>query len=180
MHIPVEPGDLLACRSDGTGGRLIRLGAAIKDAVTGKAEPNLSNHIAIVHHRDAHGTLWALEGRPGGVGWADAKHYLQSPWTISNAGQPKTDKQRELVTSGALKLLGSPYDWAAIADDALNAFGINMPGWNPQFGKVPGHVVCSSLAAYVYAKAGLEHPDGERNVSPADWLALIFLHHWEG
>src|SRR5262249_12912450 len=42
----------------------------------------------------------------------------------------------------------------------------------------PGHVVCSSLAAYLYAKAGLEHPPGDRLVSPPDWQQLLIENRW--
>jgi len=79
----VQPGDVLAVRGGGLAGKLIRLGAAFR------GQPNLDAHIAVVHHTDEHGTVWALEGRPGGVGWRDAKAYLASPWTVTNAGQPK-------------------------------------------------------------------------------------------
>jgi len=103
----VKPGDLLATHSQGGGwgGRLIRLGAALRD------QPNLSNHIAIVHHVDASGTLWVLEGRPGGVGWRDATPYMESKMTVCNADQPKSDRQRKIVCDGAVALIGTAYDW---------------------------------------------------------------------
>lgn len=58
----VQPGDVLVTRSGGWQARLIRLGAALRD------KPNLSSHVAVVHHTDVKGTLWVLEGRPGGAG----------------------------------------------------------------------------------------------------------------
>ena len=46
---------------------------------------------------------------------------------------------------------GTAYDWQAIVADAGHAFGLDI-AWLPDFrtGQVPGHVVCSSLAAYAY------------------------------
>src|SRR5262244_4651766 len=79
----VQPGDILVTRSASLFGRLIRLGAALRD------QPNADNHVAIVHHTDKHGTTWCLEGRPGGVGWRDARDYLRSPWTMTNVGERK-------------------------------------------------------------------------------------------
>jgi len=66
------PGDLLLTRSKtGVFGRLIRVGAALRD------EPNLINHVVIVDHQDRQGTWWGIEGRPGGVGWVDLQRYRQ-------------------------------------------------------------------------------------------------------
>ena len=38
-----------------------------------------------------------VEGRPGGAGWRDARDYLTSKWTLTNAAQPKTAEQRDAV-----------------------------------------------------------------------------------
>lgn len=176
--ILIQPGDLLLVRSTGWGARWIRFGAAMRELVTGHDEPNLVNHVAIAHHYDPAGTLWVYEGRPGGVGQRDASDYLSNAFTVTNIAQPKTPEQRKTVVATSNALFGTPYDWEAIADDGLMSFGLHLPGWQPQFGKVPGHVVCSSLAAYAYAKAGLAHPSGDRNVSPADWDAFLIEHHW--
>jgi hypothetical protein len=170
----IEPGDLIVTRGNGWGSFLIRLGAALRD------RPNLINHVAIVHHTDAKGVTWCIEGRPGGVGWRQASDYLKSPYTISNAAQPKTLAQRKDVCAGAVAMLGTPYDWEAIAQDAAGAFGLDDV-WQLKFGKagsVPGHVVCSSLAAYLYASCELQHPAGDREVTPADWLALWIERGW--
>jgi len=172
----IKPADLLLTRSTGWASWMIRFGAALRD------RPNLVNHVAIVHHIDKEGTVWCIEGRPGGVGWRDAKDYLSSPHTMCNYKQPKDEAQRKIVTDGAVAMLGTPYDWEAIASDAANSF----PGlaniwnlkWGPQ-GTVPGHVVCSSLAAFLYdPKAKLARPEGDREVAPADWLALWIDRGW--
>lgn len=178
MITNVMPGDLLLIRTDGWQARFIRFGAATRELITGHDEPNLVNHVAIAHHIDAKGNLWVVEGRPGGVGWRQANDYLSNAWTITNVAQPKTHLQRLYVCETATALLGTAYDWTAIVDDAAESFGLNLPTWDAQFGKIPGHVVCSSLAAYAYARAGLAHPDGQRNVSPADWDTFLVEHHW--
>ena len=169
MTVTVQPGDVLAVRSGGLAGTLIRFGAALRN------RPNLSNHIAIVSHYDDNRTLWCIEGRPGGVGWRDARDYLASPWTFTNSRQPKNPGQRALVTRTARAMLGTPYDWAAIAGDGLSDLHL----WDPVGGVVRGHVVCSALAACAYDKAGLPRPLGdERMVQPADWDEWILTEGW--
>jgi len=170
----VQPGDLLATRSGGWAGMMIRLGSAFRD------QPNLHNHIAIVTHTDGAGTTWCVEGRPGGFGWKDAASYLNSKWTVHNRVQPKTLAQRHQVMAGAREMVGADYDWLAIAHDAAGAFGLDKV-WKLKWGKdgeVPGQVVCSSAAAYLYAKAGLDHPGGDREVTPADWTELWVEKGW--
>jgi hypothetical protein len=171
---PVQPGDVLLVRTGSIAGTFIRLGAAL----TGK--PNLASHVAVLHHTDGHGTPWAIEGRPGGVGWRDARQYLTSAWELDNAAQPKTDLQRQRVCGTMEALIGTAYDWPGIVADALSALRIRLPGWDPSWhGTVPGHVVCSSLAAYAYAKAGLPCPAGDRNVTPGDWDQFVLTKAWE-
>lgn len=166
----IQPGDVLAVRTSGWPAVMIRLGAALA------GKPNISNHVAIAHHWDAAGTLWAIEGRPGGVGWRDAADYLASPWTLSNVAQVKTDAQREVVIKTAVALLGTPYDWAAIVGDGLDDLHL----WNPVAGAVHGEVACSSLAAYAYDKALLARPGGaERRVQPAGWTGFMLTRGWE-
>lgn len=182
MTLPVQPGDILAVRSPGPGGRLIRFGAAVKELITGTAEPNLDNHIAVVDHTDAHGTVWCLEGKPGGVGWRDATSYLTSPWTVTNTGQPKSVVQRAKVCKTVEAMIGTPYDWQAIVADAGEAFGLKDIWAQASGSGVPGHIVCSSLAAYAYDRAALlaPSPADYAHVSPADWVAFIIEHRYQG
>ena len=170
-----QPGDVLVTRSNSVFGALIRLGAAIRD------QPNLGNHVAVVHHTDKSGTVWVIEGRPGGVGWRDATDYLRSRWTITNTGQPKTPAQRTTVVQAVHAALGTPYDWGGgIAADAATA--LHLPDlWAEKWdGRVPGHVVCSSLAAWAYNTAGLAHPlyDDLPRTTPADWDQFILTRGW--
>lgn len=169
----VRPGDVLCTRSGGWQGWLIRFGAALRD------QPSLSNHIAVAHHTDAHGTLWAVEGRPGGAGWVDARNYRASSWTVTNAEQPKTDAQRQAVCDVMVTMVGTEYDYAAILADSVACLGWQLPGWDPSWhGQVPGMVVCSSLAAYGYTKGGLRCPAGEREVTPGMWDAWVLTKGW--
>jgi len=176
----MQPGDVLAVRTPDLGGRFIRFGAAVKELVTGSAEPNLDNHIAVVHHTDTHGTTWVLEGKPGGVGWRDATSYLASPWTVINQRQVKSGAQRKAICATMLAMVGTPYDWGAIVADAGEAFGLKGI-WSEKTGTgVPGHVVCSSLAAYAYDLHGVPAPEpGDyKHVTPADWVAFITEHRY--
>lgn len=169
----VQPGDVLAVRTAGRPAWWIRIGAALRN------QPNLSNHIAVADHVDTHGTLWGIEGRPGGVGWVDCGLYLKSPYTLTNADQPKTAAQRRLIRGAMASLLGTAYDWEAIIADGAADLGLKVPGWDPNWhGTVPAHVVCSSSAAYAYAHAGLPCPAGDRLVQPSDWDTFIITRAW--
>ena len=169
-----EPGTVLVTRSGGFAAFMIRLGAALR------GRPNLQNHVAVVHHTDAKGTLWCIEGRPGGVGERDATAYMKSTWTLTNVTQPLTDAQRAAICGHMEALLGSAYGWDAIAADALDDLGMTLPGWDATFkGEVAGHLVCSSLAAYAYAKAGVPHPPGGRRCQPSAWSEWVLRRAWE-
>lgn len=171
----LEPGTVLVTRSGGWAGRLIRLGAALRD------QPNLSNHCAVVHHTDKAGVVWTIEGRPGGCGWRDATGYLNDRHTMTNATQPLTAAQRTAIAKTMEALIGSAYAWDAIAADSLASLGIKMPGWSEKWpdGQVKVDGVCSSLAAYAYARAGVPHPPGERGCVPGDWVAWTITRGWE-
>jgi cell wall-associated NlpC family hydrolase len=169
----IKAGDVLCTRATGWAPRLIRLGAAFLD------KPDTVNHVAIVHHQDAKGEWVCIEGRPGGVGWSPAAKYLDSPWTLSNAHQPKTDEQRQQIVAASEALLGRPYDWRGIALDAAKAVGINVPArWEGKWNAA--QVVCSSLAAYVYNKVGLARPAGDlQTITPGDWADFIITHDFD-
>jgi hypothetical protein len=168
--VHVFAGDVLAVRSSGFAAEMIRLGAALA------GKPDISNHIAVVHHTDGKGVTWCLEGRPGGVGWRNAADYLNSHWTLDNAAQPKTPEQRETVCKAAEAMLATRYDWAAIVGDGL----ADLHLWDPVDGQVHGETVCSALAAYAYDQAGLLRPaGGERLVQPADWDQFMITRAWE-
>lgn len=171
----LRPGDVLAVRTPGLAGEIIRAG----EELSGK--PGLDNHVAVFSHYDSAGVPWVLEGRPGGVGWADGRDYAASPYTVDNCGQPgRDDAARAEVAAKARALLGTRYDWAAIGGDALAALHVRL--WALRFpdGRPPGEVVCSSFAAWLYEQAGWAHPDPgeERDCEPGDWTAWSLARGW--
>lgn len=175
MSVPLSqlrPGLVLAIATVGMFGDLIRLGSETMD------EPAAQSHIAVLDHQDdtTH-RWWAIEGRPGGVGWRDATDYLLQPQTIANVGQNLDTGQQALICSAMRQALGAKYDWDAIMEDAardlhLTELWADTDSWS---GQVPGHVVCSSLAAWAYKKAGAAYPQqvDTRHVQPADWAEFI-------
>jgi cell wall-associated NlpC family hydrolase len=119
----------------------------------------------------------AIEARPGGVGWANAQPYLDSPYTMDNSAQGKTDSQRAKIADAVMGMLGTPYDWRGIAADgmiAINARAMWLSDWQGT-GQPPAQVVCSSLAAWVYREVGLQFPMRHpvRFTTPADWQDFI-------
>lgn len=174
----LQPADVVAVRTGGWPARWIRLGSALR------GQPNLDNHIVVVDHKDAHGTLWGLEGRPGGVGWVDVSRYFTGPYgayAVSNVYQPKTDAQRLVVCTTMRAMVGTDYDWRAIVEDGAHE-DLHLPDpwaekWN---GTVPGHVVCSSLAAYGYHKAKLDEPSTAdlAHMEPSDWTQFCLEKHY--
>lgn len=175
MGIEPQIGDVLAVssRKPSWTSKMIEIGQILQ------GKPGLNNHIVIVHHK-TNNVWWGLEGKPGGVGWADVRRYLRDPHTVSNTLQPKTFAQRNKVAKLAETMIGTPYDWAAIATDSLRSMRItNLFDENWDNKGVPGHVVCSSLAAWVYDRTGLERPTGEgRYILPADWTEFNLTKKW--
>jgi hypothetical protein len=172
----LAPGDLLIVTGTQDVAKVIEIGAVLV------GDPAAS-HVAVYHHTDANGVPWALEGRPGGVGWRDATDYDRDPRTVTNAAQPKTETQRISVCYWSEKLIGTQYDWlGGIAEDALRALDPQLL-WKPEAatGIVPGAVVCSSYAAWVYGRAGLPAPSpGDwRHVTPGAWSLFVEQRGWE-
>lgn len=175
---PLAPGDVILVRTPQLNwfqrmiGRLIRLGAALED------KPNLVNHVAIVWGTDQMGVQWCIEAQAGGVSWGLTSAY-DNQYMISNADESKDDEQRAAIVAAAVGMLGISYDWEAIGVDALEALHLSSLWRMRQWGdKPPAHVVCSSLADYVYAKVGLLHPGDGRLTTPADWYELFLAHGW--
>jgi hypothetical protein len=165
----LKPGDILAVRGTALSDRLIQLGEDLE------GKPNISNHIAMMHHWDGD-VPWGLEGKPGGVGWRDLRDYIaHSHLLLNNCGQPgRTDADRIYVAHAGQLMLGTKYDWEAIDDDALRAFRMPEIWAKDWHGQAPGHVVCSSYAAYLYELKGWAHPSKpDRDTEPADWDDFI-------
>jgi hypothetical protein len=84
-----------------------------------------------------------------------------------------------MVAAEAARMIGTAYDWAAIDDDTLRAFHMDDLFSKTISGVVPGHVVCSSYAAFLYERAGWACPQvPDRDCEPGDWDALILAHGW--
>lgn len=170
----LNPGDVLAVNTgDNWAASLIRLGEHIQ------GKPAYDNHVVAVHHRDAGGRLWGIEGRPGGVGWVDIAAY-DNRFLVSNAKQEKTQTQRDEICTYAVAMLGTPYDWSAIVKDTLSTLHLDAIWQSRNFGSVaPAHVVCSSVYAWIYQKVGLERPPGaDRWIEPADWTKFFISKGW--
>lgn len=170
----VEVGDVLVVA---TGNRLVQKLIRIGEVLRGQASDG--NHVIVVHHQ-TDGVWWGIEGRPGGVGWVDLRQYLDNGRTVSNVAQPKTTGQRNHIADSATAMLGTPYDWQAIAADALASLGIRDLFTQNWHGKgAPGHVVCSSFAAWLYRDAGLAAPHrADRFVFPSDWADFCIDQTW--
>lgn len=176
MGVEVPSQGLIMCvRTNGLSGGLIRFGASLID------EDDLVNHVAVLDHQDDTGRWWAIEGRPGGVGWQDATPYIESSYTISNEREVLTDAQRLEICKAMVGLLGTPYDWRAIGEDALR--DLHLPDlWAEKWkGAVaPAHVVCSSVVAWVRRKLGRPYPiDVDiAHVQPADWADFLIQRYY--
>jgi hypothetical protein len=175
--LDAAPGDVLAvsagpwwCR------KVIELGERMR----GLAAP--VNHVIVITHQDALGRWIGVQGQPGGVGPVDCTPYLAAKVTRSNHLQPKPAPGSPEMTAflaDCVNALGIRYDWAGIDDDLLDALHLHdltalvdrLWRWPAKHGMLPGEVVCSSLAAELYALAGWPHPDlgDERQCEPSSW-----------
>jgi hypothetical protein len=185
--LPAAPGDVLAVwTGQGLAQDLIRLGEAME------GKPAVANHVVIITHQDQAGRWMGIQGQPGGVGPADCTPFLSDSRTRSNPDEPKPDGHGQLTVmlASAAKSLGISYDWVGIAQDALDAFGAEdlsalidpLWRWPSNHNLLPGHVVCSSLAAMLYdlPSVGWAHPDlgAERRCEPADWWRWSDTRTW--
>lgn len=172
----LKPADLLIVRTSGFWAGVIRFGEHLQ------GQPDEQNHVAVMSHWGADGIPWGLEGRPGGVGWVDLRGYLKLDATVNNCGQPgRSMAGRDEVAARAKAMIGTAYDWEAIADDTLRAF--RMPElWARNFSgdKAEGAVICSSYAEFLYESRGWDHPltSDDRDTEPADWTRFIISNDY--
>jgi len=184
------PADVLAVGGYGGswGQKLIRIGAVLR------GQPGVANHVVVLTHQDQEGRWIGIEGKPGGVGPCDCTRYLAESTTRSNHGQPRPGGQKAMIgfLASCAASLGIRYDWAGIAEDAARACGAEdlsgvidrlwrWPDPKAKGNPLPGQVVCSSLAAMLYSRAGWAEPSGkdpDRTVSPADWWAWADKEMW--
>jgi hypothetical protein len=165
---------------------LIRVGEALE------GKPAVANHVVIITHRDQVGRWMGIQGQPGGVGPVDCTPFLSDSRTMSNHDEPKPNDRGQLTTflASAAKSLGIAYDWVGIAEDTLGALHVEdlsalidpLWRWPTDHNLLPGHVVCSSLAAMLYdlPPVGWAHPDlgTERECEPADWWRWSQASAW--
>jgi hypothetical protein len=186
-NLPAAPGDVLAVwTGNGLGQDLIRAGEALE------GKPAVANHVIVITHQDQLGRWIGIQGQPGGVGLTDCTPYLSDVRTMSNHAQPRPDGSGQLTAflASAAKSLGIAYDWVGIAEDTCDALHVSDlcalidPIWRWPAGRnlLPGHVVCSSLAAMLYdlPEVGWAHPDlgAERRCEPADWWQWSQARGW--
>jgi hypothetical protein len=185
--LAAAPGDVLAVW---TGNGFVQDMIRVGEALVGK--PAVANHVIIVTHRDQLGRWMGIQGQPGGVGQVDCTPFLSDVRTMSNHDQPKPNDHGQLAAflAGTAKSLGIGYDWVAIAEDGLDALHLRdlskvidpLWRWPANHGLLPGHVVCSSLAAMLYdlPSVGWAHPDlnDERYCEPADWWRWSLERGW--
>jgi hypothetical protein len=78
---------------------------------------------------------------------------------------------------------GTRYDWGAIFVEGLEALRIT-PFWTLEErpkDRLPTSLICSALADWAYAKAGLPNPGGDqrnRLTTPADWAEFVLTKGW--
>ena len=163
-------GDIIVIQGTSLTSKLIEAGEVIAGL------PPYS-HVAGFDHFDSNGTPWGLEGKPGGVGWADLTRYLADPRTLTNFAQPKTPEQRAHLCDLNKSMIGTEYAWVTgiLADTYRDLGGPDLWKPDPATGVVPCHVVCSSYYAYTYARIGLASPRPQdwATTEPGDWAKFI-------
>jgi hypothetical protein len=185
MAITPSPGDVLAVVQPGLFGKVIQ----VFERLQGK--PDIANHVVIVSGQDAQGRWIGVQGKPSGVGMVELSVYLNDSRTRSNHDQPRPNNANQLasVLASEAKSLKIGYDWVGIAQDALDTvhlydFAEDLnPLWawpDPEGGSLPGHVVCSSLASWLYESVGWAHPKegADRTCEPADWWSWSDKKQW--
>jgi hypothetical protein len=174
----LKPGDVVIVEM---GIWIIRWLIIIQAFLTGKAKYKQSGHVIVMTHVDSEGRVWGIEGRPGGIGWADMTK-RNGKWGLANVDQPKDLVQRSKIVETMKTLLGTKYDYDAYLQIALNTVGINTNWTDFNGDDVPSHFICSAVADYVYEDVGLVNPGGmkiTRLTTPAEWGEFIEKREWE-
>lgn len=175
----LQPGDVVIVEM---GIWIVRVMIWIQALFTGKAKYSKAGHVIVVSHRDNEGRLWGIEGRPGGIGWADLDK-RNGKWGLSNVDQPKTAEVRVKLVDSMVALLGAPYDYPAYLKLALDLAGITTR-WTREYSddELSVSYICSAVADQIYEANGMPNPGGNSNtrfVTPADWAYFIDNREWE-
>lgn len=168
----LKPGDVVITEM---GVWIIRWLIIIQSVLTGLGKYRKSGHVIVVTHRDEQNRLWGIEGRPGGVGWAQLDK-RNGKWGVTNSDQSKDAAQRSKIVETMKSLLGTKYDYDAYLQIALQTVGININWTDFKGEQVPTHIICSAVADYVYEDVGLANPGGvsiTRFTTPAEWAMFI-------
>ena len=174
----LKPGDVIVTEM---GVWVIRILIWLQAVLTGKAKYRQGGHIIVFTHTDLQGRYWGIEGRPGGVGWAELRKRNDN-WTLTNVDQPKDALQRSKIVETMKELLGTKYDYSAYIEIALQTMGITTQWTDFRKNDVPTHVICSAVADYVYEDVGLANPGGmkvTRFTTPVEWAEFIDEKEWE-
>jgi hypothetical protein len=174
----LQPGDVVIVKM---GIWIVRVMIWIQATFTGRSKYREAGHIIVVSHRDNEGRLWGIEGRPGGIGWANLDK-RNGEWGLSNVEQPKTAEARIKLVDSMKALLGTKYDYPAYLKLAMDMVGIS-PRWTDWNDKdVPTSYICSAVADQIYENEGLANPGGlriTRFTTPAEWAEFIDTKGWE-
>jgi hypothetical protein len=174
----LKPGDVVIVEM---GIWIIRVLIWIQAFLTGRVKYSQGGHVIVVTHTDTEGRLWGIEGRPGGVGWAQLDK-RNGKWGVANTAQPKDAAQRSKIVETMKTLLGTKYDYDAYLQIALETIGITVNWTDFRGNEVPTHIICSAVADYVYENVGLANPGGlkiTRFTTPAEWAEFIDKKEWE-
>jgi len=174
----LEPGDVVIVEM---GIWIVRVLIWIQAVLSGRSKYRQSGHVIVVSHRDNEGRLWGIEGRPGGIGWADLDK-RNGKWGISNHDQPKDAEVKVKVVQAMVALLGTKYDYPAYLKIAMDTVGITpyWTDWNDN--DVPTSYICSAVADQIYEQYCLPNPGGmkvTRFTTPAEWAEFIDKRQWE-
>jgi hypothetical protein len=137
-------------------------------------------------HARAHGWsgdgYYEIEARPSGAGWhflgvttGEVMNCFDGSALWSTGKLPLSGAERDVVTSWAIKLVGTPYSFLDYLAIQLRHLHIPAPGLRAYI-KATGHEICSQLVDYCRSKARALFSDGRWYglVMPADlaWLLL--------
>lgn len=186
MTVQAAPGDVLAVlATDGVFSKGIRW------SERHQGKPDAIDHVIVVTGYDTDGNPIGIEGKPPGAGPCyDIARFLDDPRTRSNHAQPRDMSKLPEFMATCAKALGTKYDFSIIAGDLLDAVQMDalsaavdrLRPWPVLTvgGEMPGHIVCSNLAAAIYAHIGWDHPGRgrERLVEPGDWWEWSDQSQW--